>query len=158
MKRGFLRGGFLLAEAVGFFFPSIVATRRFLSGNSMLPFCRAFNDAGHSFNYVISPITVWTETKRWAASHNEPIVDLNIHGAAANYDKTVKTVADVIFVEEMPSVERFLSDGRPWFGSRFFDALQRLLREEKKAANAVQVIMNIPLSDAKGLWSCLVGE
>jgi hypothetical protein len=85
-------------------------------------------------------------------------VDLDIHGAAANYDKTVKTVADVLFEEEMPSVERYLSDVRPWFGSRFFDALQRLLREERKAANAVQVIMNIPLSDAKGLWSCLVGE
>jgi hypothetical protein len=104
----------------------------------------------------ISPSTVWKGTCRYAEVSGMSVPELDIYGAATNYDKTVKSVAEVLFGEDIPAVEKYISDTKPWFGSRFFDALRRHLREEGKGPSAVQKLLGIAMSDAKGVWGNLV--
>jgi transcriptional regulator with XRE-family HTH domain len=106
--------------------------------------------------YGISPITVWKEIGRYASFASERIPELDMYGAAANYDKTVKTLAEILFEEDQPSVEKYVTDTRSWFGSRFFDGLGRYLREKKKGPSIVQQVLGISMSDAKGVRDYLV--
>jgi Predicted Zn peptidase len=106
--------------------------------------------------FGISPITVWRRSCAYAAEAGMIVPELDIYGAAANYDKTVSTLAEVLFGEKEPSVEKYILDTRSWFGSRFFDGLTRYLKMEGKGPSIVQQSLGISMSDAKGVWNYLV--
>jgi transcriptional regulator with XRE-family HTH domain len=105
--------------------------------------------------YGISPITVWRRTSERAMARKESVPELDIFGAAANYDKTVKTLAEMLFGEDEPSIEKYIVDTRSWFGSRFFDGLGRYLKTQRKGPSIVQPALGISMSDAKGVWDYL---
>jgi transcriptional regulator with XRE-family HTH domain len=106
--------------------------------------------------FGISPITVWKRTTQLSRSRGISIPEVGIFGAAANYTKSVESLAEVLFGEEMPSIEKYIIESRPWFGSRFFDGLARYLVVERKGATAVQQILGMSVGDAKGVWEYLV--
>jgi transcriptional regulator with XRE-family HTH domain len=105
--------------------------------------------------FGISPVTVWRRTREYAEAHGIRLEDLNIYGAASNYDKTVKTLAAVLFGEEIPSVEKYIADSASWFGTRFFDGLKTYIRAEGKGPSSVQRVLGVSMSDAKGVWDYL---
>ena len=144
-----LAGAFLFPEAAAKAFREIIA-RAPTKGAVVVQILQAAS------TYGISPITVWDQARRGAVNQGESVPELDIYGAAANYDKTVATLAEMLFGEEEPSVEKYIVDTRSWFGSRFFDGLGRCLKSEEKGPSIVQQVLGISMSDAKGVWDYLV--
>jgi transcriptional regulator with XRE-family HTH domain len=107
---------------------------------------------------AISPYTIFNEINRYAERNSLPILDFNIGGAVANFNKQVRLVSEIIFEEENPEAEKYIETCKNVFGTPFFDALEEYIRNEKKEAGIVQRLMNIPLADAKGVHRVLANK
>lgn len=88
-------------------------------------------DVGYKINciieeasaYAISPITVFKQLNAYANAYDKPILQFEIFGAAQNYTKTVKHVSEVLFEEDQPAVEKYISVSKNVFGDAFWNAL-----------------------------------
>ena len=100
----------------------------------------------------ISPITIFTQVNRIAEEQGESPLRFSIYPATTNYLKTVKTVKDVLFEEEVPSVEKYIHVTSEYFGQRFWLAVQEWIVKSNKSPGAIQKLLDIPMSDAKGVW------
>ena len=120
-------------------------------------------DVGYKINciieeassFAISPVTVFKQLNAWASANDKPILQFDIYGATQNYTKTVKQVSEVLFEEDQPAVEKYITVSKQVFGETFWSALVELIAKERKAPGFVQRILNIPIADAKGVWYSL---
>jgi transcriptional regulator with XRE-family HTH domain len=108
--------------------------------------------------HMISPITVFQQVNAFAADSGKSSFDFNIFPVNTNYMKTVKLVSDVLFEEDEPTVEKYLAVTSEYFGSDFWDALSMWIRAQHITPGVVQRILDIPMSDAKGVFEKLALE
>jgi len=106
--------------------------------------------------YVISPYTILGEMKKYTHSFSKPVVSIDMGGAVTNFNKHVGLVSEIIFGEEHPDAEKYITTCNRIFGTDFFYALSCYIKDNKKEAGIVQRIMNIPMADAKGVHRTLV--
>lgn len=101
--------------------------------------------------HMISPITVYLESNRYAEQQGLPALDHEqaIYGAAKNLSKGYQTFSTALFEGEHPAPARYLQRSAELFGTPFFEALRDYLRAEGKGAGYVQSILDIPLLDAR---------
>lgn len=120
-------------------------------------------DVGYKINciieeasaFAISPVTVFKQLNAWASANDKPILQFDMYGATQNYTKTVKLVSEVLFEEDQPAVEKYITVSKQVFGETFWNALVELSVKERKAHGFIQRILNIPIADAKGVWYSL---
>jgi hypothetical protein len=129
------------------------------SAADLYPRIMKSGDAGTMVNRIIeaasscgiSPITVFKGLNAFAAASGLAEIDLDIYPASQNYVKTVRSVSDALFEEDQPSVEKYIKCTETWFGGNFWNAVAEWLRKTGKSAGAVQRLLDIPMSDAKGI-------
>lgn len=120
-------------------------------------------DAGYKINLIIeeassfdiSPVTVYKQLNAYASENDKPILQFDIYGAAQNYSKTVKLVSEVLFEEDQPAVEKYITVTKQVFGDAFWKALGEYILKEHKSHGFIQRILHIPIADAKGVWYIL---
>jgi transcriptional regulator with XRE-family HTH domain len=105
--------------------------------------------------YVISPYTIQAEMETYAKSSSKPILKIDMGGAVTNFNTQVGLVSEIIFGEENPDPEKYIDTCTRIFGTDFFYALSRYIKEKHKEAGIVQRMMNIPIADAKGVYQVL---
>ncbi len=108
--------------------------------------------------HMISPITVLQQVNAFAANSGKKPFEINIFPVNTNYMKTVRLVSDVLFEEDEPTVEKYLAVTSECFGSDFWDTLSTWIRTQKITPGVVQRILDIPMSDAKGVFEKLAPE
>jgi transcriptional regulator with XRE-family HTH domain len=101
---------------------------------------------------VISPVTVFMEINKFAVWSNQPALAFDIHGAAANFNKSFKPVSECLFSTTEPSASRYIACARDDFNSPFFNILGAYLKAHHKSASFVQSILNIPFIDAQSVY------
>ncbi len=106
--------------------------------------------------YVISPYTIFNEIQNYAIRFSLPELNMEMGGAVTNFNKEVSLVSEIIFQEKNPDAEKYITVCKDVFGSSFFNALEWYLKDKEKEAGVVQRLMNIPIADAKGVYSALV--
>lgn len=104
---------------------------------------------------LISPITIYTETNRYAVENNEPPFSFPIHPANENFIKTVDTVTTVLFDGKVPTPKQFVDSTSDVFQTNFFKSLSVYLKDKDKGPGMIQRIMDIPFLDAKGVYDAL---
>ena len=108
--------------------------------------------------HMISPITVLQQVNAFAAFSGKETVNIDIFPVNTVYMKTVKLVSDVLFEEDAPSVEKYLAVTSAWFGLDFWNALSTWIRTQQITPGVVQRILDIPMSDAKGVFEKLAPQ
>ena len=106
---------------------------------------------------VISPVTVFMEINKFAAWSNRPALTFDIHGAAANFNKSFKPVSDLLFGTKEPSAARYVASAKESFNSPFFDVLKKHVKNSHKTASFIQSLLNIPFIDAQNVYEELRG-
>ena len=101
---------------------------------------------------VISPVSVFMEINKFAAWSKQPALVFDIHGAAANFNKSFKPVSDILFGTKEPSAARYVASAKETFNSPFFDVLKRHVKSRHKTASFIQSILNIPFIDAQNVY------
>lgn len=101
---------------------------------------------------VISPVTVFMEINKFAAYSNQPVLEFDIHGAAANFNKSFKPVSEALFGTREPLASRYVACAREAFNSPFFEVLKTYLKTHRKSASFVQSTLNIPFIDAQNVY------
>lgn len=113
---------------------------------------------GEASAHMISPITVLQQVNSFAAFMGKKVFDVNIFPVNTNYTKTVKLVSDVLFEEDSPTVDKYIDVTSTCFGSDFWDALSTWIGTQHITPGVVQRILDIPMSDAKGVFEKLAPE
>jgi transcriptional regulator with XRE-family HTH domain len=142
--------------AMAFLYPESCAKRLYAR---ILP----KEDVGYKINciieeasaFAISPVTIFKQLNAWASANDKPMSQFDMYGATQNYTKTVKLVSEVLFEEDQPAVDKYITVSRQVFGETFWNALAELSVKERKAHGFIQRILNIPIADAKGVWYSL---
>lgn len=108
--------------------------------------------------HVISPITVYLETNRFAKERSHPKLELDssIFGAAKNLSKSYRTVSETLFDGNLPEPGHYIHVVETQFDSPFFAALKKYLAGNEKGSGYVQAVLDIPLVDAKAIHAVLV--
>jgi transcriptional regulator with XRE-family HTH domain len=101
---------------------------------------------------VISPVSVFMEINKFAAWKGLPTLTFDIHGAAANFNKSFKPVSECLFSTTEPSASRYIACAKDDFNSPFFNILGSYLKAHHKSASFVQSILNIPFIDAQNVY------
>jgi len=101
---------------------------------------------------VISPVTVFIEINKFAAYSKQPVLEFDIHGAAANFNKSFKPVSEALFGTKEPLASRYVACAREAFNSPFFEVLKTYLKTHRTQASFVQSTLNIPFIDAQNVY------
>jgi len=104
----------------------------------------------------ISPITILTQINAYANYINEPIIDINIYPATTLFNKEYKLVSEILFGTKKPLPEHYIRISQEEFKTPFFKCLKEYLDNNDKNHNFIQRVMNIPISDSKGIFQVLV--
>ncbi len=103
----------------------------------------------------VAPICIFKEINRFLVEHNKAVLDFDIYGASTNALKSVPLLSDLLFEMKSPSAQKYIKKTSAYFGSDFWDTLSLWVTENNKTSSAVQIVLNIPLSDAKEVWAYL---
>ena len=107
---------------------------------------------------TISPITVYYGIKNFAAEHNLSKIDLgnSIFAAAKNINNDYPNVSKTLFDGNYPDAKQFIERCNEVFDTPFIPTLKEYLLKEGKGYGYIQSIFDIPLLDAKEIYSALV--
>ncbi|EKD28892.1 MAG: DNA-binding protein [uncultured bacterium] len=107
---------------------------------------------------IISPVSIYKEVNKYAVNYNLPEINLEneIYRKTTTYNKTYKKISETLFGENIIEPKKYISVSKELFCSNFFDALKGYLNSNNKTANFIQSILNIPILDAKGIFSELM--
>lgn len=97
----------------------------------------------------ISLFSVFCELNRYAKAQELPAIrckDTDIHAVRSNLRG--KLISEVLFEPTPPEPAAYIAAAQNVFGSSFFLALQRMIKDRGTGAGYLQQIMDIPMSDA----------
>ncbi|MBI9094124.1 MAG: helix-turn-helix transcriptional regulator [Sphaerochaeta sp.] len=103
----------------------------------------------------VAPTYIFKEINCYLERNDKPLLDINIFPASTNYRKSVPLLSDLLFEEKTPSAMQYIEKSSVFFGSAFWDTLTRWLIAQEKTSSTVQAVLNIPLIDAKEVYSYL---
>lgn len=142
-------------------FPEVCAAKLYdkLKGKSDAVIVNAIKAVAK--DYVISPITVWSALNDYADAHGEASFGhlTSIYGAAKNVAKEFKTITQYLFttsVEGLPSAKEFVRLTEKAFATPVFRVFSSYLKDSAHGAGWLRDVLNIPLVDAKELYSYLL--
>jgi transcriptional regulator with XRE-family HTH domain len=156
--RGDTAEDFADAFAGALLFPEEIAREVYLVVKALDPSAQLNVLVDYANQYTISPITVYKQVCEFVKySKQEPInLEPAIYAAATNFNKQFPTFSESLFGDKKISPKKYLDIAIDVFSSPFFDSLQSMLRDSGKSSNLIQSLLDIPLIDAKGLYSELV--
>lgn len=147
------------AFAGAFLFPEAVAKRvyeaykRLRSDHSRL--CVLSESAEE---HIISPLSVYKETQKHAEARNLPFAEIEsavLHGAATQFNKRFKSLAEHFFDDEHPSADQFIRVAQEKFGTEFFKAFATYVREKQPSPNNIASILCLNPMDARAYYDAL---
>lgn len=103
-------------------------------------------------DFIISPYTVYKQVNKYAEHANFELLDLDFHGAIANFNKGYCNVSETLFgkIESLESSD-YIKKTKDVFETPFFDVLANYLKEHNKGAGIVQSIMDVSLLDSQSI-------
>lgn len=105
---------------------------------------------------IVSPLTVYFEINNYADHHELPRIDLEsekeIYRANTKFNKHYDLVSEYLFETPSPEPACYVASARNAFGSPFFEVLKDYIVEHRKSASFLQALLNIPLTDAQGIY------
>jgi transcriptional regulator with XRE-family HTH domain len=106
---------------------------------------------------LISPITIFQELNHYAKYVNEPGLTLPLlYPATSRLNKNFSLMSEVILnTKNKPRPEHYVKETEQTFKTPFFKCLGKYLLDNKKDDSYIQRIMNIPATDAKGIFHFL---
>lgn len=105
---------------------------------------------------LISPVTVFQELNRYAQYIKSPELELTgLYPAVAKLNKNYNLMSEVVLGTKKPLPEHYVNGTTQIFNTPFFECLKKYLEESKKDHSYIQRIMNIPVTDAKGIFHFL---
>ena len=105
--------------------------------------------------YTISPISVMKEIDRYAEHQglDDVGVGKDIFPVTTNFNRIFKTISQTMFDDEEISPKLYMDKCADVFETPFFNSLREFLRAEQKSSSYVHTLLDIPISDAKGIYS-----
>lgn len=105
--------------------------------------------------HVISPYTIRRALEEYEQARGLPATELGdlgrFMGAATNFAKGYKTIAQALFQTSPPDPRTYVAVARERFGSPFFEALTAFCRQEEGAEHFIHRVLGIPVADARAL-------
>lgn len=108
---------------------------------------------------IISPYTVFGRVNDFAILEGKPEIDLGkgFPGAVTNFNKKFKKLSEALFHDVImdengrPSAIDYISEVEKSFETPIFDLLRKYLKEHKKGSGFVQIVLDMPLLDARSI-------
>lgn len=107
-----------------------------------------------ALRHQISPFTVFKEIERYAKEQNHEPLGIDIGGAASNVTKAAGLYSEQLF-ESLPTPEEYIEVSNNELQTPFFDAVAKYIQESGSGAGIVQRVLNISITDAKGVYKAL---
>lgn len=104
--------------------------------------------------FMISPITVFEQVRLYARERHRTALRLDVRAifpVATNFNKRFYSIRETLFDGEEPTASSYIKKSEEIFGTPFFTALSRYLRDAEAGAGYVQAILNTSLVDAKAI-------
>lgn len=110
---------------------------------------------------VISPYTVLNQVNKYAATAGKPEIKVSktFYGAVTNFNKRYKNVSEALFGNAAqddsgkPSAREYIEKSESAFETPFFDLLRSYLKEHSKGPGYVQTVLDMPLLDARSIYT-----
>ncbi|WDT85950.1 helix-turn-helix domain-containing protein [Alteromonas sp. 009811495] len=105
---------------------------------------------------IISPYTVLGQTNKYAAYKGLPEIELSkaFFGAVTNFNKRFHNLSDTLLGDiQKLDARDFINKTENAFETPFFELLRKYLKEQNKGPGYVQVVMGMPLLDARSIHS-----
>ena len=105
---------------------------------------------------TISPYTVLGQTNKYAAYKGLPEIELSkaFFGAVTNFNKRFHNLSDALLGDiQKLDARDFINKTENAFETPFFELLRKYLKEQNKGPGYVQVVMDMPLLDARSIHS-----
>ena len=105
---------------------------------------------------TISPYTVLGQTNKYAAYKGLPEIELSkaFFGAVTNFNKRFHNLSDALLGDiQKLDARNFINKTENAFETPFFELLRKYLKEQNKGPGYVQVVMDMPLLDARSIHS-----
>ncbi|MDP9687203.1 UNVERIFIED_ORG: transcriptional regulator with XRE-family HTH domain [Pseudomonas mohnii] len=116
---------------------------------------------GLADSLIISPYTVIGQVNQYAKHAGKPEIVLgnSFHGAVTNFNKKYLNLSAALFSKVdldstgKPSARDYISNVENIFETKFFDMLRKYLKEHSKGAGFVQTVLDMPLLDARSIYT-----
>ena len=110
--------------------------------------------------YIVSPITIYMEIKKYAQNYNKHFIDLEknneIFQATANFNKDYLTVSELIFKTKNPSPHTYINKSTDAFDTPFFETLKQYIIENNSKSALIQNILDLSYLDSRGIFEELM--
>ncbi|MCC5805375.1 MAG: ImmA/IrrE family metallo-endopeptidase [Opitutales bacterium] len=148
------------AFAGAFLFPEAVAEK------AVGEYRRRRTDAGRlellcdwAERHTISPNTVYRQVQNYAHAHGEAFAEIEektLHAAFTRFNQRFPSLAEALFDGEEPSADQFMRVAQEEFGTGFFKALARYVREKRPSPGGIASILSVNPMDARAYFDALL--
>ena len=101
--------------------------------------------------YEVSPVTIVMQINQYATLNKKEKLKVNIHPITANFYKSSKTIAEIIFKTNQPSAKEYIDLSSKHFKTEIFKVIRSYYKKESFSSGYLQNIFNISFIDAKSL-------
>lgn len=101
--------------------------------------------------FEVSPVTVEKQINKFATLHKKDKLKINIHPVATNFNKSSKTIAELLFKINQPLAKDFISISSKHFKTDIFSVLRSYYKSENYSTGYLQNIFNLTFIDAKSI-------
>ncbi|MGK9369703.1 helix-turn-helix domain-containing protein [Melioribacter sp. Ez-97] len=107
--------------------------------------------------YIISPYTILYEVEKYATHYKlEPIgIDKTFHANCNRFLNTYQLISENLFGTDKPTAEEYVEVVEREFETVFFNALRKLIKEEKVNYSYIRNVLNVSITDAKEIYTVL---
>lgn len=147
------------AFAGAFLFPQPAAAEAYLA------YRKQRVDAGrirllcdYAQKHTISPNSVYLEIRNYARAHGKDFLEVEtsaLHTAIFNFNNRYRSLAESLFDGAEPSADQFMRVAKERFGTEFFNAFARYVREKEPSASGIASILGINPMDARAFREAL---
>lgn len=104
---------------------------------------------------TISPYTIYLQINQFAENNKEHKLDLEpeLHAHISKLNKKYVNLSDALFADRQGIDARdFIQTCEAQFETPFFSVLSQFLKESQKGVGFVQMVTDLPLLDARGIY------
>lgn len=101
--------------------------------------------------YEVSPVTIVMQINQYASLNKKEKLKVSIHPITANFYKSSKTIAEIIFKTNQPSAREYIDLSSKHFKTEIFKVIRSYYKQESFSSGYLQNIFNISFIDAKSL-------
>lgn len=108
--------------------------------------------------HTISPNSVYLEILNYARVHEKPFTELetsSLHAEIACFNQRYPSLAEHLFDDAEPSADQFMRVAQESFGTEFFKAFARYVREKEPSPSGIAGILSVNPMDARAFHDAL---